>query len=490
MTSESVPEEKHNAPLTGRRLAFGAVAMGVSSVLKIAIQLVMLPVMARLLGPGEFGLYALALPTVTFMQMLADGGLGNSLSREPESSKEIWTTAFWLMHGICAALAALVVGWSFVLAYLAHQPRLPAIMSTLSLSLLLMASASLSGAKLMRRARMAAVPIADLVSSLIGALLGVACALHHAGAWSLVVQYLSSFTIKALILNIAAPHFPDFKLNMRALRPHLAVGGAIVGGKLSEFMGRLFENVLVSRALGAPMLGAYSFGIQTTRFLCEAASNPCWASLYVQAIRSGREEVIKIYYNLSRLLGFILFPATILISASAPLIVPMLLGASWRAAIPVIEIILPSYAILVICNQSTAMLYAYGRSDITLWIAAGLAGLRVAAVLLAPFYGLLGVSIGVALANVLGALAYVILPARVIGSQPLAIAKELAGAFFSALLAGALCRALIQMHPQSLLWSICSLMLSSILYFAVLALMERGRLKEDYNIVRRMLFAK
>ncbi len=44
-----------------RRLAVNILAGGGANLVKIVLQLVMLPLMARLLGPTEFAVYALAL---------------------------------------------------------------------------------------------------------------------------------------------------------------------------------------------------------------------------------------------------------------------------------------------------------------------------------------------------------------------------------------------------------------------------------------------
>ena len=70
---------------SARKLAMGAVASGTVNVVKIGLQLLLLPVMARLLGPNEFGVYALALPTISFVTLLADGGMGASLASVPET---------------------------------------------------------------------------------------------------------------------------------------------------------------------------------------------------------------------------------------------------------------------------------------------------------------------------------------------------------------------------------------------------------------------
>ena len=71
-----------------RRLALGTLLGGAANLCRVCLQIVMLPVMARLLGPNEYGLYALAMPTITFVTMLADGGLGSSLARESEADEK------------------------------------------------------------------------------------------------------------------------------------------------------------------------------------------------------------------------------------------------------------------------------------------------------------------------------------------------------------------------------------------------------------------
>jgi PST family polysaccharide transporter len=489
VTKASSDKDQH-VELTGRRLAMGAGAMGLSSVLKVAIQLVMLPLMARLLGPGEFGLYALALPSVAFLQTLADGGFGNSLAREPESSEVVWSTAFWVLHGFCALLACVVIGWSFLLAYLAHQPRLQPVMAALSISFLFLPSITLGGARLIRRAQMVGGSIADLVASLLGAALGLGCAINHAGVWSLVAQLLCTCGARAVLINIIVPRLPTFEFQFSVLKDHFAIGGSMVGGRLSDFTGKILENALLSRSLGAPILGIYSFGNQASRFLCEALSNPCWASLYVQALHRDRSSVLKSYYKTCRLMGVVLFPATILIAASASTVIPLLLGHSWRLAAPVISIILPTNVVWVIGSQCSALLYANGRSALPLWITAGFAIGRVAAVAAAPWVGLNGVVMGVGIINVIGGCAYVVLPARATGSDPRIIARELAGPLVSAGGAGLACLALTRMGPPSLPWGLLSLSASGLIYIIILFLIDQPRIMRDGRVISSMIFAR
>src|SRR5882757_752409 len=150
-----------------RRMAFGAIAGGVVNILKAVLQLLLLPVMARLLGPNEFGLYALALPTISLVTLLADGGLGATLAREQESSSLIWSSAFWalLVMGTTLAIGSTLFG--SLLGYLAQQPRLPAMIALLSLSLVFLTLSVVPGARLTRRKNLALGAGADLASTVI-----------------------------------------------------------------------------------------------------------------------------------------------------------------------------------------------------------------------------------------------------------------------------------------------------------------------------------
>jgi len=139
---------------SGRRLAFGAIASGAANGVKLGLQLLLFPVLARLLGPDEFGLFALALPTVVLIALLADGGLSATLAREDESSELVWSSAFWALSLLGVILALCSAGFGLILSYLAKQPRLFGIICVLSVSLVFMTLSVVPSARLALNWRM------------------------------------------------------------------------------------------------------------------------------------------------------------------------------------------------------------------------------------------------------------------------------------------------------------------------------------------------
>ena len=369
-------------------------ASGAVNAVKLVLQLLLFPVMARLLGPDEFGLYALALPTVALIALLADGGLGATLAREDKSSELVWSSAFWALAFLGVTLALCSAGFGLLLGHLSNQPRLVGIVGLLSLSLVFMTLSVVPVARLTRRKHLGLAASADLVANLVGAAVAVVMAWRGAGAWSLAAQYLIMYAIRAVFLNCAAFHFPKAIFSFTALRHHLASGGAMIAIRISDYAGRLIENFLVNRMFGTTLLGSYTFGNQVSKVSTEAASNVIWAALYAQALTGERSQIVILHRRLCRMLGIALFPATFLAAAAAPEIVGLLLGPKWIGLTFFLQVFLPALSLSAISSQTAPVLMANGRIDIFFWCIFGLSVGRVLAIGLGWWLGLDGAVCG------------------------------------------------------------------------------------------------
>ncbi len=468
----------HTGP-TRKRLAIGAATMSAGNIFKVGIQAVMLPLMAHLVGPAAYGLYTLALPTITFVMMPSDAGLGTSLAREAPEARAVWSSAFWAVHGLAALLAIGVIAWSFLLGHLMRQPQLPAIMSTLSVTLLLLAANVLPGARLLREGRIHVGAIVDVVATATGAGAALLLAWLGAGTWALVAQYVTAFTVRAAGMNAVAFHAPALTFRPGLLRPHLAFGGAIVCIKLVEYFGRLIETALVSLMLGTSALGLYGFAVQVPRFLCESASNPIWSVLYVLTLQRPQAEIEQTFYRLCRGLGLILFPATFLAGAASPEIIALFLGPSWRpVALPLAFLLLTS-SFATIGAQTSALLFAKGRSDVQIWISLGMVVGRVLAAASTGLAGLTGAALLLGIVNLAGGYAALAFPARTLGLSPSKVIAGLSLPCLAALLAAASTRMLLGELGPGLLSLSAALVVSSLVYVGVLMATERRRLVED-----------
>jgi PST family polysaccharide transporter len=480
-------EDHRPANAINRRLAFGALAMGVVSIFKVVLQLIALPVIARFLGPGEFGLYALAIPLISFVSTLADGGLGISLVREPEPSS-LWSTAFWALLLIGFILAGLVTAWGFVLGAITHQPELPGIVAALSVTLIFLTSAVTPMARLDRQGRIAVGAGAELAGNIVGAALGIISAILGAGAWSLVAQYISIYLIRSLIVNFVAFKMPGKEFRLRDLKGHFAVGGVVLGTRVADYFGRMLETLGVGHLLGTAPLGLYTFSNQVSRFLSEAPGNPLWLTLYLRTLREDEATAQAFQLQASRILAVILLPGALLAVAAAPDLFHIFLGKKWIKAIPLFQILLPAYVAGVIGNQSGAVLLARGRYVIQLYGTIGLNIAKLSVVCLVPWIGLLGAARGVAIVMYVNAAIMLVVGSSITKVAPGTILRGLAGPLVSSLGAGMVCCVLLNHVHVKLFTLILILVLSAVFYVVCSFLLDRRRFVSDITMLRKMAF--
>ncbi len=473
-----------------RKLALGAIASGAVNVVKVGLQLLLLPIMARLLGPGEFGIYALALPTVSLVALLADGGLGATLAREPESSTVVWSSAFWilLIAGCCLALGSTAFG--FFLGYISHQPRVPPMIALLSLSLIFLVLSVSPSARLTRRKNLVVGAVAELAANLIGAISAVVLALRGAGAWSLVAQYLATYVIRSVVLNLAAFHLPRFEFSISAVKPHIVSGGLLIGSRLCEYAGRVTENVGIDRIFGTAVLGGYTFANQISKFAGEAVGNVTWGTLYVQALTSDRNKVIELHRQLCRLLAAILFPASALAAAAAPELIDLLLGPNWQDLPFLLRVLLPASALTMIATQVGAVLLANDRFVIQFWCAAGQSLGRVLVVFASPWIGLTGTIYGLGVVSLLYCVAILILSRASTGCALLPMLRGLVGPAISSLFGVVVCLFAIRSYPPSIAVTLLSLAIGALAFLVCMLVIDRKSLVEDWQAVHRLARAR
>jgi len=371
-----------------RRMATNVVVGWIANIVKVCVQLVMIPLMARLLGPAEMGLYALTVPIMSFVFQLADAGLGSSLAREPADHHRIWSSAFWALQAMGIVLTLGVAGSGFIIAAFAHQPRLPAVMIALSTIFLMVAASVLPTARLTQKGRLAFAPVADMVGNLLGAGLGVYCAISGYGVWSMVAQYVSAYFFRTIVLNIAEFYLPRFHFDIEGLKTHVQMGGAITVTRLIDFGGRIIENTQIARVLGAVALGSFGFANQVSRFLCESASNSIWANLYYAGLHGDEAGIRTALMRLSRLLGLVLFPVCGITAAAATTVLPHLLGQKWAGAAWPLAILCAFTPFSVLGSLTSAILYAKGYSRVPVWGTVFQSVGRLAVVMAAPWLGL------------------------------------------------------------------------------------------------------
>ncbi len=468
----------------GRDLLRNLAAGGASSLIKALLQLAMLPIMGRLLGPKEFGLYATALPIVTFFTVVADGGLGASLAKEKSADQTVWTTAFYVMLAVGVVLVGAVNLCGLALSAFMQEPRLYELMALLSVTFLFISASTLPGARLIQRNDLVSPAIIETIATFIGAAAAVVFAFRGWGAISLAVQSVTTFGVRAIGLNMVAFELPGRKISFKGFASHLNTGGVLVGTRLIDMFCRIAENILFSLAFGQAALGSYTFANQVCRFLCESASNPVWHATYAQSLKLSGRPFANLICNMARLMMLATFPAACIVAVAAPDVFPVLLGAKWQHAGLFLQVLVCSYAFAATASVGSAAFLATGENKLFLGTAALLSIGRVVAVAAGPWLGALEVVVAIAIAHLVYAVAMAVAVDRSYRIDMSRLVSAISTPLVSGTVGGLACIAALRMLPGSDAGLLTSLMVGGVAFVATLVAIDK-----DFSVmnVRRSI---
>lgn len=414
--------------MSERRAFFGALALSGAQVVKLGLQFAVLPVLARILGPSSYGLVGLAMPFILLANKVSDAGLGNALVRTPNPSKALESTVFWLSVGMCVLLTLLVWAISLPAAHLLGEPRLPPILMALSSLLVVSGSLSVANARIMRERRFAVFAAGETCASAVSAVAAIGAALAGAGAWSLVVQQLILWAIKAAWVSSAARFRPAFICRPSLAKPHLSFGLHAAASDVADFIGKNAPTVIIGAILGVAAVGRYSMSLQLIRLPDSLISGPIYLAVFTAVARLGEDRSTAAAMTSRSLRGVACATAPIFggLAVVADLIVKLLLGPKWVGSEAVLAALAPVGFFVCFYSIISAVLMGLGHSQSQFRLTVLSAVAMSAAAFVGGRFGLTGVAIALSLASVVQAPAYIGVLAGRLGLRPLAVAAEVA----------------------------------------------------------------
>lgn len=299
---------------------FGTLAIGV--------------LIARLLGPGEFGAYAVAM--VALLAVLSFNELGVSLAivRWREDPALIAPTVNTISIAMSVVLTTAAIFAAPAFASAMGAPSAAILVQLLSLCVLIDGVVATPAALMQRLFRQDQRIIADQVNVWVGAAVSVGLALSGVGALSLVVGRLAGSILSALLFLRFSPLPYRLGLDRQYLRALLGFGLPLAGASMVLFVAGFLDQVLVGHVLGSVILGFYVLAGNLANWPLAMFSQPLRSVAPALFSRLQHEPVIMrdAFRRLLRPLGAAALPMCAVLSAAAPEIVRFVYGDVWLPA--------------------------------------------------------------------------------------------------------------------------------------------------------------
>lgn len=364
--------------------------------------------LARVLGPSQFGVFAIAM--VTLLAILSFNELGVSLAivRWPNEPRSIAPTVNTIAVGMSAVLTgAMVLSAPWISTALGDVRATP-VVQVLSISILINGLVATPAAMLQREFMSKQRMIADQLNSWLGAAVSLALALAGWGAMSLAAGRIVGSVVSAIVIFWWSPVPYRFGWDATVAKHLFSFGLPLAASSIVVFASGYADQIVVGTTLGATALGYYALAFNLASWPVSIFSQPLRqvAPAAFARLQHDPERMRRNFVSAAVVLSAVALPACLAVAGAATPVVGFVYGGAWLPAAAALAWLAAQAALRIWFELTYDYLVILGRSRGLLLIQIGWFAAGVPAMLLgARWAGIAGVAAAqflVALTVVLG----------------------------------------------------------------------------------------
>jgi O-antigen/teichoic acid export membrane protein len=241
--------------------------------------------LAYILGPKDFGLLAIALVYIAFIQMFLDQGLSAALIQRADLVQEHLDTVFWTNLVVSVLLMFVTIFAGHWGARANGLPQLELIIMSLSVCLPIEGLAMVQTSILKRHMDFKALALRSSGSVLLGGAVGLAMALAGFGVWSLVAQQIARDLSALVLLWSVSGWRPRLHFSWTHLKQLLGFSTANFMAKMGVFANNQFDSLILGFFFGPTAVGLYRLADRMMGTLLDAMTSSVQAVSFPQFSR-------------------------------------------------------------------------------------------------------------------------------------------------------------------------------------------------------------
>lgn len=297
--------------------------------------------LARLLVPGDFGLFALAMLGTSFISQFSGLGLGTALVLRQDLDRRSQGTILTLLLLTGIVFAAVLAALTPLAAALFKEPRLVDVLLAMAGILSVTGVNWFYDSVLQRELAFKRRFVTQMVSTVVFSAVALGFALHGAGVWALIAAYISGQAARGVALLCVTPYRVRPTFDHRLARDVLRTGSGFVLQDGATYLQQNADYIVIGRVLPTSELGFYSMAYRQAELPHYAIADPVARVTFPSfaAMRHRGEDVMPSFLSGLRLVALTTCPLAVILSAAAEPFTRTLFGDQWLPMIGVLSVL-------------------------------------------------------------------------------------------------------------------------------------------------------
>jgi lipopolysaccharide exporter len=346
-------------------MASGALWMVLAKLAERSLGTISMLVLARVLVPHDFGIVAMAMSFVALLEMLSNFGLDVALIQKQTRDRDHWDTAwtFNVLIGIGIAIM-MFLGAAPVAAFF-REPALTNVLCVLALGSAAQGFQNIGLVAFRTEMQFDREFRFLTAKKLIGFFITIPLAIILDSYWALVIGQTAGRFVSTGLSYWVHPYRP--RLSLTARRELFHFSGWMLILNMIHFIRERSAVWVIGRMAGPAPLGAFTIAYEITSMPSSeliAPINRAVLPAYAKLAAESPDALRREYLSVVGVIVLLATPAVLGLAATAPLLVPVVLGPNWVSAVPVLTLLSFFGFTYIVQSNAQACYIALGRLDI------------------------------------------------------------------------------------------------------------------------------
>lgn len=381
----------------------GVVWNSAGNIARQVLTIITLIVMARFLSPDDFGIFAILMIFVTFMNIFASMGTSQAVIHLDNPNQRMLSSIFYFNVAMGVVLFGLLYVLASPIAAFFEQPSLAHLLQLIGLTFILTTVSLVQKALLEKEMLFKRVVMIETVALTLSSILGMCAAVLDFGIYSLIILTLTNAGILTLGLWISAHWIPSFKFSLEDIKQIWNYSMNLTGFSFINYFARQADQILIGKFVGSGALGIYSVAYKIMLYPLENISRVIVRVLFpaFSEIKHDNERFKNAYIKAISFIALVTFPLMVGLFAVSQNFVDVVLGKQWFETGVLLMILAPIGLMQSIVTTVGSIYMGKGNTGLMFKIGALNAVVTVISFVIGIPYGVEGVAISYAIANLI-----------------------------------------------------------------------------------------
>lgn len=346
----------------------GVAWSGIDNVVQFSVSFLVSIVLARLLSPDDYGLIGIIVIFTSICDQLINAGFNSALIRKKEATDDDYNTVFITNLVMSLLLYAIIFICSPFIADFFHREELISLTRVSSFGMIIGALALVQQTRLTKRIDFKTQTRITIQTSITSGVVGIILAFSGFGVWALVVQKLSSISLRTVLLWLYNKWIPDLHFSSSSFHELFGFGWKMmVSGLLNIIWGDI-NKVIVGKIYLPSTLGQYTRAGQFSSLFSSNLTSVVQRVTYpvLSNIQDDKTRLVPAYRRIIKTSMFITAIGMFFLGAISEPFLYCLIGPKWHEAATYLPLICINGSLYPLHAINLNMLSVQGRSDLFL----------------------------------------------------------------------------------------------------------------------------